>query len=191
MFNGWSGALQRAGMAAPLAEQGGLEARALDLRQARGEVAAYQVKATYESAAYEMTGSATKQGNNENCTPWGLLRSFVETGDCADLDRWHEWEAASKGRRAMTWARGLRARLALGQEQTDEELAEDEATPDAQSVALFAPKLWREVCNHRGLPAKLLDAAERAGHARALEVVIALMSEHGLPPPDTPPPPLN
>ncbi len=187
MFDGWSRRLVRAGLDAPLADKGGLDARVLDLREAREHAARYPVKATYERAAYELTGATGKDGRRGNRSHWGILRGFVETGDCADLALWHEWERASKGRRALTWSAGLRNRVGLDVEHTDEELAEDEQRP-ADCVALISKEAWAGVCALPGGPPQLLEAVERARDpVRGWAVVCALLAEWGLDPPRPPP----
>ena len=188
MFEGWSLKLQAAGLDAPIKDKGGLDVRALDLTNAREAVASYQVKATYERAAYELTGNAGKDARMGNRTPWGILRAFVQNGDCADLALWQEWEAGSKGRRALTWSRGLRALLALDAERADDEIAEDESQ-GAVLVGLVAKDDWAKVCAMRHAPARLLEALEGAAErASAWVAATALLCEWGLSPPSLSPP---
>lgn len=44
-------------------------------------------------------------------SPWQLLADVMATGLVEDLNLWHEYERASKGRRTCDWSRGLRATL--------------------------------------------------------------------------------
>lgn len=75
----------------------------------------------------ELTGSMTKTARTDWSTQpvWSIAERFVETGEADLLERWHEWERGSRGRRQLAWSRGLRDELALGVEQTDEQIAEE------------------------------------------------------------------
>lgn len=124
MFGRWSRAVQRLDLAAPLP-------RAQDVHLVHGEaepLAAYFTKATdlgiAQAVALEFTRSATKTSRSSSSrSPWGILDG-VMTGDIDELSRWHEYERASRGRRQMTWSRGLRDRLELAPEISDEEAAQ-------------------------------------------------------------------
>jgi hypothetical protein len=191
MFEGWKRRLVGKGFAAPLRDQGGLDARALDLNQAREAVGKYVTKATFERAAFEMTGTTGKKARYGNITPWGLLHRFLDTGEARHLERWKEYERASTGRRAMTWSHELRKRLVSEPEPTDEELAADEAAAEVLPMAYIGKKDWAKVCTIRNAPARLLEAAEAAadqidGWLEAAE----LFRLWGIPPPDLPPPEL-
>ncbi len=74
-------------------------------------------------AAAEIACGASKTARSGNLTPMAILRRFAQDGDADDLERWHEWEAASRGRQQMTYSRGLRARLRLLTQEPDNALA--------------------------------------------------------------------
>ena len=82
---------------------------------------------------------------------------MVEQGDADALDLWHEWEAASKGRRQLVWSRGLRELLALGVEKTDEELAEEAA--GGEDVIQLDKHAYRQIAA-AGLVPDLLEMVE-------------------------------
>lgn len=123
MFGRWSRAVQRLGLAAPLP-------RAQEVHLVQGDaepLAAYFTKATdlgvAQAVAVEFTRSASKSGRAATSrTAWGILDG-VMSGDVEELRRWHEYERASRGRRQMTWSRGLRDRLDLSPELSDDEAA--------------------------------------------------------------------
>jgi hypothetical protein len=105
------------------------------------------------AAAYEVTGSHSKTAGKGGRTPFEVLAGLVlgasevhdggmiidtVTGEITagqgtlqsrgrDLGLWHEWEATSRGRRQLTWSRGMRDLLGLDVELTDEEIAENDA----------------------------------------------------------------
>ena len=68
--------------------------------------------------AHEVTGGHRKEGRPRGGrTPMQLLADAVETYEESALARWWEWEAASDGRRQLTWSTGrrdLRALAGLG-----------------------------------------------------------------------------
>lgn len=120
LFGRWERALAKEGFS--VAEQHGIDLRPV---LAGDGLADYFTKGTYAGgAAYEVTGSHAKR-SGKGRTPFQLLESVVTTGDADDLDRWHEWEQVSRGRRQLSWSEGMRDLLALGVEKTDEELAEE------------------------------------------------------------------
>lgn len=157
MFQRWRSALMRRGLAAPSARHGGLDVTVVE--DASEAVGRYLAKSTYahdaKGAGWEVAGGAMKDGKRGNRAPFAVLRSFVETGDLEALGLWREWERASKGRRQLTWSRGLRRLLRLGDEQTDEALAAAEM--DGDTVALIERDQWKHL-RHR--KAELLAAAE-------------------------------
>lgn len=158
MFQRWRDALLRKGLAAPLAGHGGLDVSMV--ASGSEAVGRYLAKSTYDhdakGAGWEVAGGAMKDGRRGNRAPFAILRSFVETGDLDALDLWREWERASKGRRQLTWSRGLRDLLRLGAEETDEDLAAAEL--DGETVALIERDQWRFLRFHK---AELLAAVER------------------------------
>lgn len=155
MFGRWETALAKRGLSV-------IQSVGIDLRPvvAGDGLADYFTKATYSTpgaAAYEVTGSHSKQRGKGGRTPFQILADVVAIGDADDLDLWHEWEQASKRRRQLTWSRGLRALLALDQELTDEEVAEQEL--DGDVVWTFTPEEWK--AGHWPLlRVELLEAAE-------------------------------
>jgi len=129
-FRAWEAAAGRLGLRAPVSAA--QELHAVDGAAAHVEVAEYFTKASYMSTAeavgWEMTStqSKTRTRAKDSRTPWDLLRAVYLDGDAEALDLWHEWESDSKGKRAISWSRGLRKSAGLLVEATDEEIAERE-----------------------------------------------------------------
>jgi hypothetical protein len=144
MIGRWTRAVERLGLAAPLPRS-----QHLKLIEGDGDpLAAYFTKATdahpgvgiAQGVAMEFTRSASKDARRGSSrTPWSILDGVV-AGDHDDLVLWHEYEKASRGRRQMTWSRGLRDDLDLSPEISDEDVAaEDRSGPlcqDAENSAV-------------------------------------------------------
>lgn len=91
--------------------------------------------------------------------PFELLARYAETGDIAARRLWLEYEAATRGKRALVWSRGLRDRLGVGVEASDEELAASEGADVALVRFLVRRALWTR-CVWDGAAAELLGRAE-------------------------------
>lgn len=128
----------------------------------------YFAKATYtpEGAGYEMTSTQGKKARGKHGrTPWDILRDVVETGDADDLDLWTEYEQGMRGKRALTHSRGLRSLLGMGEEATDEAIAESEVGDRADTG--FVVEDWAPVWRRAELGAGLLAAVTPAGNWKA------------------------
>ncbi|MBM7457293.1 hypothetical protein HNR62_003205, partial [Oceanisphaera litoralis] len=112
----------------------------------------------------EMTKAHVKQTRRKGCTPWGLLRAVLD-GDDPDYPPeratalFRVYADAFKGRRQLYWSNGLRKRLELGQEVSDEILAERPDDERAYLVGTLSVEDWRAVRRCRAESA-VLDAAE-------------------------------
>lgn len=159
MWNRWQAGIESAGFTA-LQNSGGLDVTLASGSGAQtGALGAYFAKQT-DYLAQEMTLGSLKAGRRENRTPFQLLASLFATGDEADLKLWHEWEAGSRGRRQLTWSKGLREWAGLGQELTDEEAATAELGTAEDNLVLLPGPTWRKVRERAWL---LLDITEKHG----------------------------
>jgi hypothetical protein len=188
IWTGWLRRLRSQGLDA--VQKHGIVLQELDLEQAREQISGYLNKATYEqtsgSAARELAGQIGKTGRNGNRAPFDVLADFVRFGLASDLAIWREWESASKGRRALTWSKGLREQLLVDIERTDEEIAADN-DGDQVDVALLHWVTWGEIVARR-LEAELLEAVERVSVDDGYQATVAFLSAHGLGAPLRPPP---
>jgi hypothetical protein len=66
--------------------------------------------------------------------PLQLAQHAVDTGETWAVRAWQEWEQGSKGRRAIMWSPGLRHRLGMTVEATDDELAAEEVGGDVVAL---------------------------------------------------------
>ena len=105
------------------------------------------------------------------------------------MARWWEWEAASNGRRQLTWSTGrrdLRALAGLGREATDEEIAEEDREADVRLT--MTAEVWGWVYDS-GRACALLAVTEAGG----LDAAVAWLRARDLPsstaenPPPEPP----
>ncbi len=159
LFGRWQRALQRKGFSAS-------EEHGWDLRRAQlgdGDLADYFTK-----MAHEVTGGHRKEGRaRRGRSPMQLLADAVETYEESAMARWWEWEAASDGRRQLTWSTGrrdLRVMAGLGREATDEEIAEDDVDADVRVAMPVATWDWLVAS---GRACELLRVAESDGVAGA------------------------
>lgn len=166
----WSRALVRQGLDAPLPV--GQLAR-LVTGPADADLSAYLSKST--DLGLELTQSQSKRARSAHGTSpvWEQLTAAIEQGDADALDRWHEWEKGSHGRRQITWSQGLRDDLGLGQEQTDEEIAGQEAGD--VDLVLITAEGWASLVARHALIPQVLDAADVGP-----EHLRSWLTEHGV-----------
>nr|CDL66114.1 unnamed protein product [uncultured bacterium] len=193
MFDRWRKKLVSLGLQAPIFSQGGADIRYINPTEDVAEVVADYVskgsagkefdaltrakaRDTLDQAhglALEVARGDLKQGRMGNRTPFQILTDFVNTGDMKDLALWHEFERESKGKRTITWSRGLRAAYGLGAEQTDEEVAAEEH--DGAIVAVMEGGTYRAgVKKTTSFPALVLNALERGGRAEVDRLLASL-----------------
>ena len=169
IFGRWNRALERRGFSAS-------EEHGWDLRRAQlgdGDLADYFTK-----MAHEVTGGHRKEGRARGGrTPMQLLADAVETYEETAIARWWEWEAASDGRRQLTWSTGrrdLRALAGLGREATDEEIAEEDREADIRLTVSTEAWGW---LSDSGRACALLAATETGG----LEAAVTWLHARDLP----------
>lgn len=177
LFAAWSSQLQRKGLDAP-SPRYGIDFQVLTGEQARERAAHYMAKGAFESkrAARELTRDGGKQARLGNRAPLEILHDIAMAQtkgevDFADVHLWREWEAASYGRQALTWSKGLRDLVGLGLDRPDEDLAEegldvleDEPPfPDGvENIYNMTQETWASVVVHRANgPTDLLELAEQ------------------------------
>lgn len=164
-FRAWRSAAVRLGLSAPAAA-------AQDLHRVEPErfgdaMGDYFTKAAYPVTAvgWEVTSTQTKTRTRAAAsrTPWEVLRDFYTTGDLADLDLWREWEKASKGRHALDWSRGLKARLRVDQVGDDSDEDTAGAVVGTKDDTGFWVTDWAPVVATPALGARLLGVVAGEG----------------------------
>jgi hypothetical protein len=110
------------------------------------------------SVSKEMARGDLKKVRQAHLTAFELAEGAV-AGVATDVEAWWAYEAATKGRRAMAWSQGLKARFGV-EDLEDEELAA--ADIDGDRLALIPIAEWVLVVR-QGKETHLLDLAEDGG----------------------------
>jgi hypothetical protein len=124
----------------------------------------------------EMARSDLKQGrtsgsrSSRHRSPFQVLADFAATGDCDDLDVWHEWERDSKGAQSITWSKGLKQALGVV-ERTDVEITQEEV--GGHDVLTIRPEEWHALTGTRGATLRVLLLVEQEGPISAMEFIEA------------------
>lgn len=120
----------------------------------------------------EVAFAASKSGRGGNRGPWQIARDLAEHRKVRDVELWRDYTRGMKGARQLTWTRGLRERLGLGEERTDEELAEEELP--AVPVALLDGGTWAALGRVPLARVELLELVEGAPkHATVVGYVVS------------------
>lgn len=170
LFHYWSNAVEKLGGKKPTEK--GLDLQKCDTQ---GKVLARYVGKIQEkkrwTAGAELARFDAKSGRGESISPFELLDddSSISPGRRAVL--WREYYAATKGRRAITWSRGLKKLYEIG-EKSDEEI--QDAAESTTLVWRTSARVFRAV--RRENVEKLaiaLERAEREEWARLAEILPA------------------
>lgn len=127
LFHYWSDAVEKLGGKRPT-EKG------LDLQKCdkEGKVLARYVGKIQEkkrwSAGAEMARFDAKNGRADSISPFELLDDDSEISPARRGQLWREYYQATKGRRAITWSRGLKKLYEIGEKDDEEILDEAEST---------------------------------------------------------------
>lgn len=152
----WGQAARALGLAAP-SEKGQDYRLVRDLTGA--DLGDYLAKIGDLSQELTQSQSKRARGTHSTFPTWDLARRAVTDGDPKWLRKWHEWEAGSKGMRSIGWTPGLRARLGLAPEVSDEDLA---AAVDGSLELWLTAEGWDTVVRD-DLHLELLEAAAAGG----------------------------
>lgn len=164
-FRAWAAAAARLGLETPL------EA-AQDLHLVRGDTADKELSDYMAKVTWEMTSTQTKNGGGR--TPWQIFADFRTTADLEDLELWQRFEQFSKGKRSITWSRGLRKLVGLDVEKTDEEIAAETLGSKEDTVVYIED--WAPFRANPTWGGEMLTVLQRDGE----EAVIAWLNRHGV-----------
>lgn len=174
LFERWESALERLGFALPLAVAQDFQLVAsADGGKAVAEYLAkmgiQEARPKVWSVSEELTLSDMKSSRPGHRKPFEILADAVE-GDPESINLWRDFERASKGRRALTWSRGMRDALNIGEELEDAEIADlsdYEGEPEKpEIVAVLDAEDWKTLIRmHPQAPQKLLNLAEKNADA--------------------------
>jgi len=120
--------------------------------------------------AQELARSDLKQGREGSLMPFDIACSFFETGDMELLDLWHEYEHETRGKSAIRFTEGLRARLLPHEaELTDKKLAALKV--GGVGVVRFECWFYRKIARVPGLEGRVLTALDTGGFAALVELL--------------------
>jgi hypothetical protein len=162
-ISAWVNKAERLGMQAPLSEAQHLHVvSGHGASESLGQYFTKNGTQAADSVAWELTSTQTKTGRRyaKTVSPWILLAG-ARTGDADALDLWREYEKASKGKRALTYSRGLRKSFGLDVEATDEEVAAAEV--GTKDDSLFQVTDWEPVRRNPRLGAGLIATLRSSG----------------------------
>lgn len=158
LFVRWAGSVTARGHRRPTKEHG------IHLEEARQAhaLAGYLLKVRGEetgaSLAMELTRGDLKRGRGR--APFEILQGFKDTGDESDLELFHEWEKATKGKHFSRWSDGAREALRLD-ELEDQDLVEKEV--GGITIYRPTPEEWHALTATPGGLCRALLIAERGG----------------------------
>lgn len=174
LYQAWLRACLKAGLPEPSRAHG------VDIRNARyaGEYVAKWGFAT------ELALHTNKRGKKESAgkTPWELLEAAT-AGDQRAGWLWREFALAFRGKRQLFWSRGLRERLSLAEERSDEQLLL-ELDRRAEQVAVLDLDTWYVIRRARAQEYVLHLAVHDLDrlHGFLNELRSSVPMEHGRPP---------
>ncbi len=148
VYQAWRNACLKSGLPEPSKEHG------VDVRGARN-AAAYVAKWGF---AMEIAGGTSKRGKTGSRSPWQLLADATE-GDQRAALLWREFALAFFGKRQLFWSRGLRDKLKIAPELTEQELL-DLDDKRSQQVAMLDLDTWYCVRKAGALEAVLRSAVD-------------------------------
>jgi hypothetical protein len=119
--------------------------------------------------ANELTSSDRKSGRD----PFVLLDGVAE-GDAESIARWIEYADAMKGVQSLSWSKGLRSRLGLDVELTDEEIAAQDDEVGVVVGVVFGER-WNALLR-RGVAHELLREFESQVQVFGLDAVASLVT---------------
>lgn len=111
---------------------------------------------TKSSIELELTSGNWKDG--ASISPFQLLSAYHETDDEKFAELFREYGDATRGRKWITWSRGLRDMLIDEEEETDEEIAAREES-ESEIVLRLDRTEWGRVCARRLRGDLLFEAA--------------------------------
>lgn len=187
-FRAWKAAAKKKGLGLPTASAFKMELLDLGDEHTAGQVGRYLVKDLDEEAketeqgqrvsdagkkvsgiTFEMQGGATKAARRTTSfTPMELFQEFLDTGNVEYLERFNEYELASKGKRALVWSPKLKQRFHV-QEKTDEAIANETVGTEEDRVFGITEEGWQRVVDTRAA-AVLLNTLQQQGIAQAKEL---------------------
>lgn len=115
-------------------------------------------------------GNIRKNGKSGGRTPFQILAQIEATTepDRKDIALFKEYAETFKGRRQLTWSRGVKKEWLSLDDLTDEQICQMEE--DGEPVAIMSRKVWRQIVA-QDLPPLLINAYESEGQQGVFNVL--------------------
>lgn len=128
----------------------------------------------------EASAPSTKRGRGGHRTPFEILDDIATKQRPSDRALWNHYCEHMKGKRSLTWSRGLKARYGVG-DVSDADIVEGEDVQEVE-VARIDAATWDAIRDVPGVRIHLLEAAEADGFG-GVEALIRRLGAHATPPP--------
>jgi len=130
----------------------------IDVRASRKDVTGYIAK---WSLIDEISNVQAKSGRRESLTSWELAQ-LACSGDREARDLFFEYAQSTFGKRSLSWSRGARKLLGIGEEKSDEEIAQEQEEEEQVHIVKFTISEWKFIERYR-LIGEVYHLAERSG----------------------------
>lgn len=142
----------------------------IDVRASRKDVSGYISK---WNVIHELSNVQAKRAKGDSLTSWQLAQLAV-SGDKQAQALWLEYARATYRKKALTWSRGARDLLGLGQEKEDDEIIQDdEQVKESEHICSFEPQEWYFIMDH-GLIGEVHHQARIGGAQAVNELMIRI-----------------
>lgn len=111
---------------------------------------------------WELTHGHIKEGKRGGRSPWRILKDYTDAGEKRDAALFIDYATTLKGRRQLTWTKGLKARFNIG-EAEDKELADRPEDDAARTVVELHGDAVIQLAAIRGGLSRTLEVLETGG----------------------------
>ena len=133
---------------------------------------------TVRNLGLEMTRHDLKTGRDGESrhesqrTPFQILADFANIGDVEDLALWTTYAEKMKGKRLISWSRGLKGLLGVDEKADEDLVAEEEGAAVAVRIS---PADWRRVVATNAGVYRVLEIVEKLGAGRSLTLYLRVL----------------
>lgn len=143
-------------------------ANGLDIRATDDSVADYVEKIGNWTVEHELTKQSVKTGKQKGRTPAQILIDYATDGVADDADLFREYGVFTKRKNQLYWSKGLRDKLHMEPEETDEQLMDKLEEPALLWVKLTGEQ-W-DVIDSLHLRGQALVVARRAYNSQDVSI---------------------
>lgn len=122
----------------------------------------------------EMSRQDLKKGRLDSLVPLELLDTDGLSDEQVQRQRayWLEYVHATKGRRAMTWSRGLKEAAGISEVDDEEIVAEDAEDTEDDRVLIIRAAAWRGIRDDADTLARILELVEQDRASEVAQFVV-------------------